>query len=258
MTRVATALLLIPVAVGLIFLAPTIVVRLVLAIIAMLCLRECLRIVEAGGAPPFDLPAYVSGALLVLVPPVLQGGAFLIGLATLLLALALSRARALDAALPAVAGTLFSVIYTCGPFALAARLHQLSPHWLLGVLLVNWIGDSAALYVGRAIGRRKMAPRISPGKTWEGGLASAAFGALAGAGYLLYMKPVEISPLFAFGFALAVNVASQFGDLAESALKRGAKMKDSGRLLPGHGGMLDRMDGALFAFTAAYLYLAWL
>jgi len=251
MERVVTALILIPVVLGLIFYAPPLAVRAALAAVALLCLHECFHIVRTMGAEPFRPAGLAAGAVLIVTS--LPIGGFLIGFLVLLMILTLHRSRH-DVALVAVASTLFAVIYTCGPFALARRLHDMSPHWLFVVLLVNWVGDSAAMYVGKAIGRHKLAPSISPGKTWEGAIASAVLGTAAGAGYLTYFQPTA-GLAFAVGLALAANVSGQLGDLAESVLKRGANLKDSGSLLPGHGGMLDRMDGALFAFPAAYLYL---
>jgi phosphatidate cytidylyltransferase len=252
MTRVLTALLLIPLATGLIFFAPPLAVRAALTIVALFCLRECLDIVQKMGAEPFRPTAYAAGAVLILTS--IPMGGFLVAVLALLMALTLHRSRH-ETALIAVACTLFALAYTCGPFALARRLHDMNPHWLFVVLLVNWVGDSAALYVGKAIGRHKLAPSISPGKTWEGAIASVVFGAAAGTLYLVHFQVGVGHPAFLAGFSLTANVAGQLGDLAESVLKRGAHIKDSGEMLPGHGGMLDRMDGALFALPAAYLYL---
>ncbi|MCB1021749.1 MAG: phosphatidate cytidylyltransferase [Bryobacterales bacterium] len=251
MTRVLTALVLIPVVIGLLFYAPPLAVRAALALAALLCLRECLNIVRAMGVEPFGPAAFAAGAVLILTS--VPMGPYLIGVTVLLMMLTLDRTRH-QTALTAVSTTLFAVIYTCGPFALARELHEMSPHWLFAPLLVNWVGDSSAMYVGKAIGRHKLAPTVSPGKTWEGTIASFVLGSAVGAGYLHYVLP-DANLLFVLGFAAVSNVAGQLGDLSESVLKRGAKMKDSGELLPGHGGMLDRMDGALFAFPAAFLYL---
>ena len=276
MTRVLTALLLIPLVIGLTFYGPPLAVRAALAVTALLCLRECLQIVKTMGVEPFRPAAYAAGAVLIVTS--VPMGAFLIGVLALLMMLTLHRGRH-DLALMAVASTLFALVYTCGPFALARRLHEMSPHWLFAVLLTNWVGDSAAMYVGKAFGRHKLAPSISPGKTWEGAIASLLLGSAAGTVYLMHFllgawgplslfgftclhcqdpaafQPAAWSPLFLVGLSVTINVAWQLGDLAESVLKRGAKIKDSGQLLPGHGGMLDRVDGALFAFPAAYLYL---
>jgi phosphatidate cytidylyltransferase len=132
------------------------------------------------------------------------------------------------------------------------------PSLLTFLLCVVWAGDIAALYVGRAWGRHKLAPTLSPNKTWEGTLGSVAgsllaTGALLGLAHLLATQfdsarlsyPQDLS--YWLILAVVVNVAAQIGDLAESALKRSAGVKDSGSLLPGHGGVLDRIDALLLA-----------
>ncbi len=257
MKRVLTALLLIPAVVGLIFYGHVLLVRAAVALVALLCLHECLNIARKMELRPYGAPAVAAGALIVLVPA-LPHLAFFVALTLLLLLLPLGDKLPLDRALPAVSATLFAVVYCCGPFALAAKLHELSPHWMFLVLVVSWVSDSAAFFVGKAIGRRKLAPRLSPGKTWEGAIGSAVLGTAAGYAYLEYAHPIELVGWAMAAMPLCINVAGQFGDLAESALKRGAGVKDSGSLLPGHGGMLDRMDGTLFAFPAAYVFLLFL
>ena len=118
-------------------------------------------------------------------------------------------------------------------------------------LMLNWIGDTGAYYVGKNFGRHKLAPSVSPGKSWEGAAASAITGVAFGLIYLpLAIKGTSL--LVAGLFALAANVAGQAGDLARSAVKRGARVKDSGSLLPGHGGMLDRVDSTMFALPVLY------
>ncbi len=203
---------------------------------------------------PYAVVAFAAGAVLVLAPA-LPHLAFFVALTMLLLVLPLGDKLPLDRALASVAATLFAVLYTCGPFAIAALLHALSPHWIFLVLLVSWVGDSAAFFVGKAVGKHKLAPRLSPGKTWEGAIGSAVLGTVAGFAYLQFALPDVLAAWVMIALPLVINVAGQFGDLAESALKRGAGVKDSGTLLPGHGGMLDRMDGTLFAFPAAYVFL---
>jgi len=119
---------------------------------------------------------------------------------------------------------------------------------------VSWIGDTGAYYVGRRYGRHKLAPQVSPKKTWEGAIASAAVSGLAGALALPRLIP-GVSITEALLLALAANIAGQVGDLAESAIKRGAGVKDSGTLLPGHGGLLDRVDSSMFALPVLYAIL---
>jgi phosphatidate cytidylyltransferase len=136
----------------------------------------------------------------------------------------------------------------------AIALHANSKYWLLFALTINWVGDTAAFYVGRAIGKHKLAPAISPGKSWEGAIASALAAGLYGVFFLRWLLP-DVPLHFALLFAIAGNAAGQIGDLAESALKRGAGVKDSGTTLPGHGGWLDRLDSSLFSMPVVHLLI---
>lgn len=126
---------------------------------------------------------------------------------------------------------------------------------MLFPLWVTWSGDSAAYFFGKRFGRRKLAPRVSPGKTVEGGLAGVVGSIVAGALAGLLMGSYENFPVgpFAGGLiGMALSVAGQLGDLAESVLKREAGVKDSGTLLPGHGGALDRFDALFFTVPLTY------
>jgi phosphatidate cytidylyltransferase len=156
-------------------------------------------------------------------------------------------------ALAAVGGLCFGTLYLALPAVAFARLHQID-RWLPVLALgVVWIGDSAAFYVGRRWGRHKMAPVVSPNKSWEGAAASLA-AAVATAALWSWIVRGGVAPAVVALGALA-NLAGQIGDLVESLFKRGSGIKDSGHLLPGHGGMLDRIDGLLFA--APVLWIAW-
>ena len=228
--------------------------RAALALVGMLCLHEFYGLVRQRGAQPYAVAGMAAGALLVLLPTLLNQG-FLIVLLLVLLGMSALDGHAVEETYGSSAATFFGVVYTCGPFAIAAHLHALSPHWIFLPLLVSWVGDSAAYYVGRAIGRHKLAPRLSPGKTWEGTIGSAVLGTAAGAVYLQAVMPEVLAFWAMIALPLATNVTGQIGDLAESALKRGSGTKDSGQILPGHGGALDRMDGTLFAFPTVYLFL---
>ena len=254
MKRVLTALVLIPAALGLIFLASPLLVRAALAAVGLLCLHEFYGLLRQRGVQPYTLAGMAAGVLLVLLPTLLNQG-FLIVLLLLLLGLATLDARPVEDTYGSSAATFFGIVYACGPFAIAAHLHALSPHWIFLPLLVGWVGDSAAYYVGRAIGRHKLAPRLSPGKTWEGTIGSVVLGTAGGAFYLQAVMPDILAFWAMIALPLATNVTGQIGDLAESALKRASRTKDSGQILPGHGGALDRMDGALFAFPTVYLFL---
>lgn len=162
--------------------------------------------------------------------------------------------------LPDATISIFCLFYTgLTLVALPALREQANgPSLLLYLLLVVWAGDIAAYYVGRAWGQHKLAVRISPNKTWEGSIASVAGSMLVAAGLVgladllaggnfAVLFYADESVWYWVGLAVLVNVAAQLGDLAESALKRSAGVKDSGSLLPGHGGVLDRIDALLVA-----------
>ena len=257
MKRVLTALLLIPLVTAVVFHAPLWGLLCVMALAVLLCLHEFYQIADRLDLHPFRLVGYAAGVLLV-VSKALPQPAFFVVLAAALMLLSLQLGRALETSLAGVASTLLGVIYVGGPFALAREIHASSPHWLFLILVLNWVGDTAAYYAGRAFGRYKLAPRISPNKTWEGAIASALTAISVGAAYLQYFQPAALRLFEVVLLAASINIAAQFGDLAESALKRGAQVKDSGSILPGHGGMLDRLDGVLFSFVAAYICLTWM
>ncbi|HEX6203462.1 MAG TPA: phosphatidate cytidylyltransferase [Thermoanaerobaculia bacterium] len=159
-------------------------------------------------------------------------------------------------ALPALGAFGFGLPY----FALAAlalgRLQEIDP-WLLFLgFAIVFLGDTAAYYVGSRFGRRKMAPQVSPNKSWEGAAAGFAAGLEATAVWG-WWRLGEVSPAL-LALAAATAVAAQVGDLLESMIKRAAGVKDSGRSLPGHGGILDRADATFFALPVLLLGVWWL
>lgn len=149
----------------------------------------------------------------------------------------------------------FGVLYFALPISSLHYLQQADP-WLVFLLLaVVWLGDTAAFYAGSKLGRHKMAPVISPKKSWEGALAGFATSILAAAVWSWWrLGGIELDLLAAAALTAA---AAQVGDLVESMIKRGSGVKDSGSILPGHGGMLDRIDALLFAAPVLVLAL-WL
>jgi phosphatidate cytidylyltransferase len=254
MKRVLTALVLVPIAVWSILFAPPQAFLAVVAVFGILCFREYARITDARA-----MPGYVAG-ILILIAPLNQAALilFLTALAALCLTLSaedFSKGSARAAAL------VMGVAYVFGAWKTAILLHEIDfpvlrhltagRHWLLFALMVNWIGDTGAYYIGRKFGKHKLAPNVSPGKSWEGAIASAVTSVIFG---LIYLPlAIQGTSLWVAGaISLAANAAGQVGDLAESALKRGAGMKDSGTMLPGHGGMLDRLDSSLFAMPVVY------
>ena len=252
MKRVLTALLLIPTFCYLILWAPLAAFLAAVAAVAVLCFREYADLVSLHAIEKPGVFGYVAGLLLLFLPG--KDFGFLVLVAILAMALAL-RSRNLVDALPAAAAMLLGVIYVFGSLRCGIDLRAISQYWLFFALSLNWTGDIAALYVGRLIGRHKLAPRVSPGKSWEGAFASVTASVIYGALYFPRLLPSV--PLFE-GLALAAlaNIAGQFGDLCESGLKRGAGVKDSGTLLPGHGGWLDRVDSSLFALPVIYFVVS--
>ena len=252
MKRVLTALLLIPIFCYLMLWAPLWAFLGAVAAVAMLCFREYAELVSLHQIEKPGVFGYVAGLLLLFLPG--KDFAFLVLVAILAMALAL-RSRELEEALPSAASLLLGVVYVFGSLRCGIDLHAISPYWVFFALSLNWAGDIAALYVGRLIGRHKMAPRVSPSKSWEGAAASVTASLVYGAIYIPRLLP-SVPLLEGLALSAVANIAGQFGDLCESGLKRGAGVKDSGTLLPGHGGWLDRVDSSLFALPVVYFVVS--
>jgi phosphatidate cytidylyltransferase len=251
MKRVLTALALIPIVTWVVIWSDWRIFLAVLSLVACLCYHEYDEIAAGYGFGRPGIVGYGAGLAMLAWWDATWLMQVMIVVAALLLAL---RAPDLAKGLPRAALLVLGIIYVFGSWKCARPLREVSPHWLMYGLALNWIGDIGAYYVGRPFGKHKMAPRVSPQKSWEGAIASAAASMLFGYFYLgrfLPGVPVE----HAIGLTLAANVAGQVGDLAESAMKRGANVKDSGGILPGHGGFLDRVDSTLFALPVIYAYV---
>jgi phosphatidate cytidylyltransferase len=254
MKRVVTAIVLIPLIVYVVLWSPGWAVLAVTALVALLCFHEYAGIAGAYQAGTLGPLGYGAGLLILALPA--DGAALLACIATTLIALSLAlRADDLRAGIVRTAFLALGVVYVFGCWRFAPLLAALNRYWLMYALLVNWIGDIGAYYVGRAVGRHKLAPIVSPGKSWEGAGASLLASLVFGFFFLHWAIPA-VSPAIALALTAAANVAGQFGDLCESALKRGANVKDSGALLPGHGGMLDRVDSTLFTLPVVYLSIS--
>ncbi len=250
MTRIITALILIPFIAWVTLASPQWVFLAVLAITGLLAYSEFDHIAGAQGIARAGLPGMAAGLALLFAP---NPAVVVVLIAMLGMTLAL-RVNNLAAAMPAAGAFTLGIIYIFGAWKCAAGLRAINPHWLLFAMLLSWAGDIAALYIGRPFGKHKMAPRVSPAKSWEGAAGSVAGGMLVGGVYAHYLIPQ--APLAeALALAAAGNIAGQLGDLCESALKRGAGVKDSGTLLPGHGGWLDRIDSSLFSVPTVYALL---
>jgi phosphatidate cytidylyltransferase len=253
MRRVLTAAVLIPIVAYVALWANYWIFLAVLIAVAFLCYREYDDIAAHFGFGAPGPLGYAAGLGLLLW----EGPEWLL-LAGLALAALVLAMRAADPAhsLPRAALLVMGVVYVFGCWRCAIALRAANPQWLMYALALNWCGDIGAYYVGRKFGRHKLAPRVSPNKSWEGAAASVATSVLLAGAYLVYFVGIPIWA--AAALTAAANVAGQLGDLAESAMKRGAGMKDSGTILPGHGGFLDRVDSTLFALPVVYAAVLWL
>ncbi len=253
MKRVLTALVLIPLIVYVVLWSPAWTVLAVTALVALLCYHEYAGIASAYQAGRLGPLGYGAGLLILALP---GEGPALAAVAAALIAMGLAlRGADLRAGVVRAAFLTLGIVYVFGCWRFAPLLGARNRYWLLYALVLNWIGDMGAYYVGRATGRHKLAPRVSPGKSWEGAAASLAASLLFGFFFLRWAIP-GAPPAAALALTALANAAGQLGDLCASALKRGAGVKDSGALLPGHGGMLDRVDSSLFTLPVVYLYVA--
>ncbi len=299
MKRVLTAVILIPLVVLALFKAPLWLFSLLVLGVALLAAREYFDIAEAMGFRPMRGLSYlflVCGFLVQVstflidwrffrnffVPGVAALAVLL--LSPLVLLVASMRRNPLAQGLPDAALSFMVLPYVGVTLSCMVTLRATlnGDLFLVYVMLLVWCGDIAAYYMGSAVGKHKLAPRISPGKTWEGAIASAVGAVIVGVLLFHYINPIanafrsahllkaptawghpvpsdrapfDVAPLWFLAlFAVCVNVGAQLGDLVESALKRGAALKDSGTLLPGHGGVLDRIDALLFALPVGLLF----
>jgi phosphatidate cytidylyltransferase len=291
--RIATAVVLIPIVLALILRAPVWLLAVVAGAVALLSIHEFLKLAQSYGAQPMIWPTHAFSALFfVLLAIGAAGDTALVSTGKFLVVVAFSaaivpfvfltramRGNNLRDGYPSAAASVFAFTYIALPMGMLVQLRQ---QWagaflLLYLLLVVWAGDIFAYFVGKSIGRHLMAPRISPKKTWEGAAASVVASIVIG--WLLFGHAEKISlallhaslitrPGGMYGsevpamapvilLTILLNIAAQLGDLVESLIKRGAGVKDSGSILPGHGGMLDRIDALLFAAPVLWYYAAW-
>jgi len=252
MNRVLTAIGLIVVAVYLVFFSPNLIFTAAALTMSVLCYLEFAGLVAQYEIRRPGLFGILQGIAILLRPQDTLFVTTIIVVALLALSLRMGDLRQI---LTSVSATIFGSFYTFAPWRFAIDLRQISIHLLFFGLATNWIGDTAAYYVGRRWGKHQLAPIVSPKKSWEGAFASVAASVVFG---LIYLGRYMTNFLWweVVLAAIAANVAGQLGDLAESAIKRGAGVKDSGTMLPGHGGILDRVDSSLFALPTVYgIYL---
>ncbi|HVO59799.1 MAG TPA: phosphatidate cytidylyltransferase [Terriglobales bacterium] len=290
--RVGTAVVLVPIVLVLILWAPIWVLAGVAGLVGLLAIHEFLKLSEHYNVRPFRLPSYIYAGLFFLAiaiasgmeKPLVSTAAFIYGTAFaaalapfVFLTMGMTR-NSLREALPAAAMSTVAFSYIALPMGFLVQLRQqwAGAFYVFYLLLIVWAGDIFAYFVGSSTGRHRMSPRVSPKKTWEGAAASVI--ASVGIGVLIFSYARQISQFFLslhliqprdgmltyqhppllpiVVLSAIINVAAQLGDLVESVIKRGADVKDSGALLPGHGGMLDRIDALLFAAPVLWYYAA--
>ena len=279
--RLLTAAVLIPVVVALVWWAPAIILAGIAAVVAILALVEFLNLGDRVGLRAFKLWTYFCTVLIFyaqfslgrLETHTLAGGISMVRDATggtlsveaaLLIflfgcvILGLITKRPLHEILPAISIGSAALLFVVLPFSYIVRLDELEPvgrQLVLFTLVLVWAGDMLAYFVGKSLGRVPMAPALSPKKTWEGAMGNVLASMIVAVLFAKWMQTDVITLLVIAGIA---NIAGQAGDLIESAYKRGAAVKDSGGLLPGHGGMLDRIDSLILATPVVWILYQWL
>jgi phosphatidate cytidylyltransferase len=279
--RIATAAVLIPIVVALVWWGPPALLAVLAAVVAVLALFELFEIGDKVGLRAFKKWTYFCAALVfysqyseglveihsfsagVSVVRDAAGGVLSLDAALLIfifgcVALGLATRRPLHEVLPAMAMSSVGIFFVALPFSYIVRVNEIGragKQLVLFTLVLVWAGDMLAYFVGKSVGRVKMAPALSPKKTWEGAVANVIASALVAIAFARWM---QIDTLTLIAIATGANIAGQAGDLIESAYKRGAAVKDSGALLPGHGGMLDRIDSLILAAPVIWVLYQWL
>jgi phosphatidate cytidylyltransferase len=275
--RVATAAILIPVVVALVLFTPTSVVAIATAIITILALREYFALGDAIGHRAYRLWTIFCMLFLIRLqwisassnratdkiyslfahplgePPSIPLVFFLFVLGITVLTLWTKRPPV--EALPGAGMSSSALLLVAFPLSYAVPLHGLphnGPRLLLFALVLTWAADTSAYFVGRSFGKHPLAPHLSPKKTWEGSVAGMIGSLLVAYAFSCWIR-IPLPHLLAM--AALGNIAGQMGDLLESAYKRSAGVKDSGGLLPGHGGVLDRIDGLILCIPVIWYYL---
>lgn len=270
--RVAFSVVAAPAAVAIVYFGDAALATL-LSILAALAAWELFRIARAGGVDPLAWIGIPVAALLPLSAHAARLGVFYpppaLGAVVVLAVLAAAIwTRGVDGRpLAASAVTVLGILYTGGmlSFGYALRYHRFTVDALGGAalltlpVLLTWASDVGGYAVGRLVGRRKLIPSVSPGKTVEGAAGALVVTIAICWLYVTYaLRPaaqLALAPWAVLVFGAAISVTAQVGDLAESLLKREAGVKDSSRIIPGHGGILDRLDSLLFVLPVAYLLL---
>lgn len=261
MRRVTTAIILLPALWLLVKRAPLWTFVAVAALATVIAVWECARMLRTAGGPPFAWLAMLAAALIVLRDlsgmPFIDPLAILLGLTIVALVVSMWSRPDPASMLRSVCGTLFPVVLIGGAISAVVQLRliggEFSADLLLLLFLCITMGDTFAYYTGKNLGRHPLALALSPKKTWEGA-AGALLGSTLAAllAHFWFFTRLPLRDALILGIVLGgVGI---LGDLAESVIKRATGVKDSSGLLPGHGGLLDRIDSLLFAGPVLFLY----
>lgn len=267
--RELAAAIAIPIVIAVLFFAPPIAFNLLVALVALAALWEFYRLAEKTGLPVAKTVGMVIGAAILVWWAAFWGfdphsplPEMTVALGALLVFVFLASIAPLfasvdlRAALGGASGTVFGVLSIAVPATALCYLRSVSPRAVLFLFLLVWGCDSFAYYTGKSFGRRKLAPRVSPNKTWEGTIGGLVGAILIGAVLGSWWVFPEFGPLRGALAGAVATSAGQLGDLVESLWKRGAGVKDSGTFLPGHGGFYDRIDSLLYAAPVLAVFVA--
>jgi len=232
------------------------------AILGLLAVFEFYRLVAASKVPPLTYFGLIWTLLFILSPhfnydlfmPLLLTSIVILPLIWFLLRP--QKEQAFASWVWTIAGSLY--VGWLLSYLVALRGLDAGRDWVFFALFITFASDTSAFFVGRALGRHRLAPRISPGKTWEGAIAGV-FGAIIGSLFFVLPTPLHLPLSYwqAILLGLVVSIFGQLGDLVESLFKRNMGVKEASKLIPGHGGALDRIDSVVFAGIVVYYYVIW-